>query len=397
MDPADDRALRDAARAYLDAGDPERRTFQLAPELDRVLARNEAGARAAVWDVYRAARLHDTLREDFKSLRVRNGEQESPYTLRAVGEKPGGGWALFIALHGGGGAPKEVNDSQWRVMERYYRDQPAAPGYLYLALRAPNDLWNGFYDDYVYSLVETLIRQLVVCEDVDPDRVFILGYSHGGYGAFAIGPKIPHRFAAIHSSAAAPTDGETSAKTLRSTVFTFMIGENDRAYGRIDRCRAFNEKIRALRGDRSDIYPVTMDLELGFGHGGLPDRDKIRDMRDAVRNPVPRELSWEMTDGVVRDFFWLSDRRPAKKRWIEAECRNNRVTARTSGGAPFRILLDGRLADVARPVEITIDGRTSTIEPQPSLRTLLDTLIERGDIGLAFSVAVDVPAREREF
>jgi transglutaminase-like putative cysteine protease/predicted esterase len=397
LDPAAEGALRETARRYLDAGEEERKGFRFAPELEAALAGNEPAARAVVWDVYRAAPLHDTLREDFKARRVRHGGRESPYTLRAVGEKPPGGWALFIALHGGGGTRKEVNDSQWRVMERYYRDQPDLPGYLYLALRAPNDLWNGFYDDYVYPLVETLIRQLVVCEDVDPDRVFIMGYSHGGYGAFAIGPKIPHRFAAVHSSAAAPTDGETSARTLKSTVFTFMIGENDRAYGRIDRCRAFDEAVRALRGDRTDIYPVSMDLKPGLGHGGLPDRDKVRDMRGAARNPVPREVSWEMTDGVVGDFFWLSDRRPAKKRRIEAECRDNRITVRTNGSAAFRILLDGRLVDLSRPVAIAAGGRTSTVEPKPSLRTLLDTLLERGDIGLAFSVAVDVPAREREF
>lgn len=67
------------------------------------------------------------------------------------------------------------------------------------------------------------------------NKVFIMGYSHGGYGAFAIGPKIPYRFAAIHASAAAPTDGETTAKTLRNTRFSFMIGGKDtRTVERID-------------------------------------------------------------------------------------------------------------------------------------------------------------------
>ena len=35
-------------------------------------------------------------------------------------------------------------------MQIYYRDHPEAGGYLYVALRAPNDAWNGFYDVYVY-------------------------------------------------------------------------------------------------------------------------------------------------------------------------------------------------------------------------------------------------------
>jgi len=75
----------------------------------------------------------------------------SPYTVRTIGTRPAKGWPLFIAMHGGGGAPKEVNDSQWKHMQIYYKEHPELGGYLYLALRAPNDTWNGFYDDYVLS------------------------------------------------------------------------------------------------------------------------------------------------------------------------------------------------------------------------------------------------------
>ena len=135
-------------------------------------------------------------------------------------------------MHGGGGAPKAVNDSQWEIMQHYYKDHPEVTGYKYLALRAPNDTWNGFYDDYVPPLIVRLIRQFTLLGGVDPDKVFLIGYSHGGYGAFFIGPKIPDRFAAIHSSAAAATDGTISPLSLRNTRFTFMVGENDTAYGR---------------------------------------------------------------------------------------------------------------------------------------------------------------------
>ena len=171
----------------------------------------------------------------------------SPYTIKEVGTRPEHGWPLFIAMHGGGGAPQELNDSQWRHMQIYYKDQPQVTGYKYLALRAPNNTWNGFYDDYVYPLIENLIQQCVVFGDVDPNKVFIMGYSHGGYGAFAIGPKIPYRFAAIHASAAAPTDGQTSAKTLRNTRFTFMVGEKDTAYGRRERCERFAVQVKELK------------------------------------------------------------------------------------------------------------------------------------------------------
>src|SRR5258706_27145 len=123
-----------------------------------------------------------------------------------------------------------------------------------VALRAPHDPWHGFYHTDVYPLVANLIGQFLLFGGVDANKVFIMGSSHGGYGAFAIGPKMPDRFAAIHASAAAPTDGETTAKTLRNTIFTCMVGEQDTDYGRYERDQRIRDAVATLRGDRTGIY-----------------------------------------------------------------------------------------------------------------------------------------------
>ena len=41
------------------------------------------------------------------------------------GLKPADGYALYISLHGGGGAPAELNDQQWENQKRLYRPQGA--------------------------------------------------------------------------------------------------------------------------------------------------------------------------------------------------------------------------------------------------------------------------------
>ena len=381
---ADEKKLTAALKGYFSADEKKRARWKFSRSLDKLLAGNEEAVRALVWKAYLEATLHSARKEDFDKRQVRFKTHLSPYTLKNVGKRPEGGWPLFIAMHGGGGVPKRINDSQWRHMQIYYRDQPSVTGYRYLALRAPNDTWNGFYADYVYPLVENLVRQFLVFGDVNPDKVFIMGYSHGGYGAFSIGPKIPYRFAAIHSSAAAPTDGQSSAKTLRNTIFTFMIGEKDNAYGRLKRCRGFDEKIRKLRGDRKDIYPVKMEYKAGYGHGGLPDRDKIKSMYPAVRNPVPTELTWEMTDGVVKDFFWLSSPEAYRGRELNASCSNNKLVITTRDVNKFSVLLDERLVDFSKPVIIELNGKkVSGGKLRPSLKTLVETLSRRGDIRLA--------------
>jgi hypothetical protein len=269
-------------------------------------------------------------------------------------------------------------------MQVYYKDQPDVGGYKYLALRAPNNSWNGFYDDYVYPLIENLIQQQVVFGDIDPNRVFIIGYSHGGYGAFAIGPKIPYRFAAIHSSAAAPTDGQSSAKTLRNTRFTFMVGENDNAYGRRERCERFAKQIEELKGDREDIYPVEFLFKPGYGHGGLPDRDYIREMYDYVRQPTPKHLTWELTDAVIDHFFWLSVDKPSKGRFVEAQIEGNTIRVEAIGVNKVTLHLDRRLIDPSQSLIIDSGEETQQIEYQPRLETLCRSLVETGDINLAF-------------
>ena len=388
--------LTKALSGFFAASPEQRLKWRFPARLEALLKDNEPAVRQAAWDAYRTAPIHDAARTDFASNQVRFAEHLSPYTLKTVGVRPTNGWPLFIAMHGGGGAPQEVNDSQWKIMQRYYRDHPEVGGYRYVALRAPNNTWNGFYDVYVYPLIANLVRQFQLFDDVDSNKVFIMGYSHGGYGAFAIGPKMPDRFAAIHASAAAPTDGETTGETLRNTVFSVMVGEKDTDYGRRDRVTRFASEIQAMRGDRSDIYPVTVEIKEGFAHSGLPDKDKIVEMYPAVRNPVPRELSWLMTDQVITDFFWLHVPSPGKRQEILASCRDNRVViTANSNVAAATVMLDARLIDFRKPVQVELNGATTTVNVAPSLRTLCDTLLRRGDAELAFTGSFGVRKDEK--
>jgi predicted esterase len=359
--------------------------------LKNLVVRKEDAVRRIAWEAFRNAPIHAGLKSNFDAHIVTFEQYTSPYTVKTVGERPAKGWPLFIAMHGGGGAPKALNDSQWKQMQIYYKEHPECGGYLYLALRAPNDTWNGFYDDYVYPLVDNLIRQFRLFGDVDPDKVFIMGYSHGGYGAYAIGPKMPDHFAAIHASAAAATDGETTPRTLRTTPFTVMVGELDKMYGRYERNLKFKAEIEKLRGSRTDIYPVTITIVPNNGHTGLPDRDKIRDLYPAVRNPVPREVDWMMTDKVVRNFFWLHVDQPAKKAEILASCRDNRFVV--TAGEPVSgatVFLDSRLINFSKPVSIELNGSTTTRQFTPSLKVFCQTLASRADPGFAFSAAFQV-------
>ena len=381
-----------AALAYFSAPAEEQAKWKFDAKLDEKLAAHEDAVRAAVWKAYQIAPIHAALKKDFDEKQVRYKEHTSPFTVKEVGKRPKTGWPLVIAMHGGGGVPKKINDSQWDHMKIYYKDQPSVEGYKYVALRAPNDAWNGFYDNYVPPLVINVIRELTLFGDVDADKVFLMGYSHGGYGAFFIGPKVPDRFAAVHASASAPTDGTISALSLRNTRFTFMIGENDTAYGRRERCEKFNAEIEKLKAANKGEFPVEMEFKKGHGHTGLPDRDKIKELYDYRRNAVPRHLTWEPTDNLITDFFWLSVAEPAKGQNIDAAIKDNTATITTVKVKQFDLGVDSRLVAFDQPLKLTLNGKTQALKLQPRLLTLCESMARRGDPALAFTCRVRLEA-----
>ncbi|QEH33537.1 Transglutaminase-like superfamily protein [Aquisphaera giovannonii] len=347
--------------------------------------------RAAAWDAYRSSPIHAELKREFEARRVTTPHRTSPYLWRHVGRKPDKGWALVIAMHGGGGAPKEVNDSQWKGMfERYYKEHPEAGGYVYLALRAPNDEWNGFYDDLIVPIVERLILQFVLFGEVDPDRVSILGASHGGYGAFVIGPKAPDRFSAIHASASAPTDGETMGENLRDTRFTFMVGSKDTAHGRADRCQAFARQ-REIWKEKWGGYEGGFEWKPDVGHS-VPDRDKVAELlRAPARDAWPDRVVWVQSDDVIKRFYWLDSPEPADGTRIEAVVKHNAIEITSSRATPLFVWLDAPLVDLNKAVSVRLNGvAPRVLSPSPELETFCRGIEQRGDPHLAAPVRIEI-------
>jgi len=380
-------ALHDVALSYFNAAANERSDFTFDMNLDALVAADIARARKQVWRAYTNRDDVKHIRDDYDNNQVSAGDYASAYTIKEVGDRPENGWPLVIAMHGGGGVAKDFNDSQWRHMQIYYKDHAEISGYKYLALRAPNDSWNGFYDSYVWPLITQLIKQFAILGDIDQNRVHLIGYSHGGYGAFAIGTRIPHRFASVHASAAAPTDGVTTAATLRNTHFSYMVGELDTDYGRAARCKDFFNQVSALRDDEGS-YPVEFSFILNKGHGGLPDRDLLTRQLTLSRNAHPTHLTWQLSDGATPEFGWLSTSHPAKGMYVDASISGQQINVSTKNTESLTLWLDEKIIALDQDVIVNDNNQQRVVSPRVCLEDLCQSMLLSGDANQSYAAKI---------
>lgn len=146
-------------------------------------------------DCLRAAEIVDSLwiassakhlEASWKKMTISNDSLRLACACRTFGMLPKDGYSLYISLHGGGECPKEVNDEQW--MNQIYLYQPNEG--VYIAPRAPWNTWNLWHRKGLDELLEEVIQACVLFEGVNPNKVYLLGYSAGGDGVWRLAPRI---------------------------------------------------------------------------------------------------------------------------------------------------------------------------------------------------------------
>src|SRR6185312_14379870 len=132
-------------------------------------------ARVLLWDDH-VKQIRADREKEWKDQAITIGEHTLKLKEKTFGTKPEKGWNLFISMHGGGNAAPRVNDSQWENQIKLYQPKDS----LYIAPRAPTNTWNLWHEAHIDDLFNRLIEDAIVLGEVDPNRVYIMGYSAGG-------------------------------------------------------------------------------------------------------------------------------------------------------------------------------------------------------------------------
>ena len=378
---------------------------------EEMVARNHLFAELSALERYNPERI-----EEMENLTMFFGDVRMRFTYEIRGEAPENGHALFIALHGGGGVPQFVNEQQFQHMQIYYRDSVQEG--IYVAVRGVRDTWNTHFNYESFPLYDRLIENMILFYDIDPNRVYLLGFSAGGDGVYGITPRMADRFAAVSMSAG--HHNWVNPINFKHTPIILQCGDSDTAFYRHIETVNFGEVMRDLG------YTFALNMHVNMPHNffdNVPasapqrvwadpfawrdgeasdiieiDTNSVRFLKQFTREPLPDEIAWHLGTRAdmrsVESFYWLRAGFDVNDGVIRAllDRDANAISIQTDeyvSGA-FYILLNRQMVDFDTPVILDVNGNISEVAVTSSADILLETTIERLDPNFQFTAMIRI-------
>lgn len=424
------------AAGQADGLDARLRVFLEAPDRIAALAaaRELVVADASVSQVYarlRAGRsyAHDVPTGRLDRVRTAPDGRQFPYTLLIpAGYDPARSYPAVVYLHGG------VNRSEWEPGGEWWRDYDRIADedriVIVPASWSAARWWQEAQSDNLAEILAGVKRLY----NVDENRVFLIGISDGGTGAYYQAFRRTTPWAgflafighpAVLSSPRIGADGLMFVPNLRNKPLFIVNGGQDRLYP----TASIEPYVELFR--RSGVELVYRPQpESGHDMRWLPAEAARIDsfIAATVRTPLPDRISWE-TERVDHDnrAHWVvidelgavageseleplntlpfakardgspidAFRRGAPSGRIEIEKRGNEVEVRTRGVRRYTLLISPESFDLDRPVLVRSNGRESFRgRVSPDLEFLLERAAIDSDRTMLFAAALTIDLRQ---
>jgi hypothetical protein len=326
----------------------------------------------------------------------------------------GKGKGLVIGLHGGGEGAGDAGEAAgtWRL--------PNTIGMYPQGIRLVHDTWNTVHGErFILSLIEIAKAQY----QIDPDRVYVMGFSMGGTGSWFMAGRHPDLFAGAAPCAgvlmADPKSQVATKEEVRAVAHGLLPNVRNLAMwsfiGLSDRnCMPGTflfvaDRMEELKRDDPEGYRLwNFKTYPGLAHAYPPGEPSacFKFLEKERRDAFPKKLVWEYAtdpfplpdaeDKTTRyrktHFYWLRNDAPADRQTVIASREGNAFSIESSHGlGGIRILLNPKMIDVAADVVVTSNGKeVYRGNPAPSLRAMAESLDAKVDTTLLFDREIEL-------
>ena len=265
---------------------------------------------------------------------------------------------------------------------------------VYLAPRAPTNTWDLWHQDHIDELMNIIIQMAVIKLNVNPDKVYLLGYSAGGDGVYQLAPRMADRWAAASMMAGHPNDA--SPLGLRNTPFAIHVGALDDPYDRNRVAGQWGEELDNLRFQDPQGYVHDVQIHEGMGHWmELKDAVALAWMKNYRRNPIPEKVVWKQDNRHHKSFYWLgapeNKIKDGDKIVAEYNANLNEINILENSGDHIQLLINDDMLNLDEPVTIKYQG--NVIAKKVFARSILNTyqsMNHKGDPKLSFPCIISV-------
>ena len=361
-----------------------------AAALQAALSKEVAARVAELLAAERTARLAAERKDEMEKKSLSHGDKTLRWLEKTFGEAPVDGRSLWISMHGGGGAPPQVNDQQWQNQIRLY--EPAEG--IYVAPRAPTNTWNLWHEGHIDPMFQRLIENHIALRGVSPDKIYLMGYSAGGDGVWQLAPRMADRFAAAAMMAGHPNEAQLHG--LRNLPFGIFMGGADAAYDRNKIAVAKSAEMVELQKADPGGYVHMSRIYEGVPHWmNRKDAEGVPWMAKFTRNPWPKKVVWFQDDVTHDRFYWLKipDKAAAKAgQKIVATVDGQTVKLEGDVPAKLELRLSDTLLDLDQTVTVLVNGKeVLSNKPTRNAAAIHRSLEERLDLPAAATAGLVLP------
>jgi dienelactone hydrolase len=311
----------------------------------------------------------------------------------------GKGKGLILVLHGGGA--KGNPDRSWGTAQGIWSGAiPRGFGTIIpRVFKQADGAWNVAEN---IGYVDALIRAAKRDHDIDTNRVYVVGHSMGGGGAWGFGHIMADEFAGFVAGAgAAPMTSKGPAPGVCENLYNsrgWIWHSTDDKNVVVKPDQVCTQKLKELQGEHPGGYEFVYKEYTNIGHGFPKDGlgKPMQYITQKQRDPFPKKVVFCPTMQQKNQLFWFQINTVEPVTWYQpvfwAENDGKNTITVTGTKKNFTIYFHPDMVDYSQPVKIIADGtEVFNGEIKSSMGTLLETAEKYYDPKMYFTAKVVVP------